>query len=125
MKPSQLASQLHRIASKIEASKNPDRTLVARDLKQILAAVAEPAKPAKLISIQLETSHHNSSGVAWYAYFKGEQALPPSEEFIEAAMNSTQERLSLEEYDPSSWEEVPSTLSRGSGLRRYYVGGAG
>ena len=39
MKPSQLASQLRRIASKIDASSNPDRALVARDLKKILAAV--------------------------------------------------------------------------------------
>jgi hypothetical protein len=122
MKPSQLASQLRRIASAIDNSKKPDRTLVAKELKSVLAAVA---KPAKLISIQLETNHHNSSSVAWYAYFKGEQALPPSEAFIEAAMNSTKEDLSLDEYDPSSWEEVPTTLSRSSGLRRYYVGGAG
>ena len=40
MKPSQLASQLRRIASKIDASKNPDRTLVAKDLKKVLAAVS-------------------------------------------------------------------------------------
>jgi len=39
MKPSQLASQLRRIASAIDNSKNPDRTLVARDLKKILSAV--------------------------------------------------------------------------------------
>ena len=39
MKPSQLASQLRRIASKIDSSKSPDRTLVARDLKKVLAVV--------------------------------------------------------------------------------------
>ena len=39
MKPSQTAQALRRIASKIQSSKNPDRTLVARDLKKILAAV--------------------------------------------------------------------------------------
>jgi hypothetical protein len=39
MKPSQLASQLRRIASKIDNSKSPDRTLVARDLKKILAGL--------------------------------------------------------------------------------------
>ena len=43
MKPSQLASQLRRIASKIEASKKPDRDLVARDLKRTLAALAAGA----------------------------------------------------------------------------------
>jgi len=39
MKPSQLASQLRRIASKIDASKNPDRTLVAKDLKKVLSSL--------------------------------------------------------------------------------------
>ena len=43
MKPSQLASQLRRIASAIDNSKSPDRTLVARDLKKILAAVSRVA----------------------------------------------------------------------------------
>jgi hypothetical protein len=40
MKPSQTAQSLRRIASKIQNSKNPDRILVARDLKKLLAAVA-------------------------------------------------------------------------------------
>jgi len=47
MKPSELASQLRRIASKIDASKNPDRTLVAQDLKQIIAAVAKPDRDTR------------------------------------------------------------------------------
>jgi hypothetical protein len=42
MKPSQLASQLRRIASKIDSSKNPDRDLVARDLNRIIASVGFP-----------------------------------------------------------------------------------
>ena len=46
MKPSQVSASLRRIASKIEASKNPDRNLVARDLKRIVAeVVAAPAAP--------------------------------------------------------------------------------
>jgi len=40
MKPSQLASQLRRIASKIDNSKQPDRSLVAQDLKKVLATVS-------------------------------------------------------------------------------------
>ena len=36
MKPSQLASQLRRIAAAIDKSRNPDRNLVARDLKKVL-----------------------------------------------------------------------------------------
>ena len=39
MKPSQLASQLRRIASAIDNSKSPDRTLVARDLKKVLQSI--------------------------------------------------------------------------------------
>jgi hypothetical protein len=41
--PSQLVIQLRRIASKIDASKNPDRTLVAKELKRTLAALAAGA----------------------------------------------------------------------------------
>jgi len=40
MKPSQLASQLRRIASKIDASKQPSRKLVAKDLKKVLNQIA-------------------------------------------------------------------------------------
>jgi len=43
MKPSQLASQLRRIASAIDNSQNPDRTLVARDLKKVLAGISRVA----------------------------------------------------------------------------------
>jgi len=39
MKPSQLASQLRRIAAAIDNSKQPDRVLVARDLKKVLAVL--------------------------------------------------------------------------------------
>jgi hypothetical protein len=39
MDPSGIAQALYHIASKIQNSKNPDRTLVARDLKKILAAL--------------------------------------------------------------------------------------
>jgi len=41
MKPSQLALSLKRIASQIEASKKPNKELVIRDLKKILAAFDE------------------------------------------------------------------------------------
>jgi hypothetical protein len=40
MKPSDTSQALLRIASNIQNSKNPDRTLVARDLKKVLAALA-------------------------------------------------------------------------------------
>jgi len=41
MKPSQVAIALRRIASAIQASKNPDKNLVARDLKKIISKIAE------------------------------------------------------------------------------------
>lgn len=40
MTPAQLSAQLTRIANAIDASKNPDRGLVARDLKVVLAALS-------------------------------------------------------------------------------------
>lgn len=49
MKPSQLVQSLKRIASKIEASKNPKRELVIRDLKKILANIDE-----EMVSIFVE-----------------------------------------------------------------------
>jgi hypothetical protein len=39
MKPTQVAATLRHIAAKIDASKNPSRELVARDLKHVLAQV--------------------------------------------------------------------------------------
>jgi hypothetical protein len=39
MKPNQLVIVLRRIASNIERSKNPDRNLVARDLKKVVATL--------------------------------------------------------------------------------------
>jgi hypothetical protein len=43
MKPSQLVLTLFRIASNIERSKNPDRTLVARDLKRVVSLLLNEA----------------------------------------------------------------------------------
>jgi hypothetical protein len=41
MKPSQLVTTLRRIASNIERSENPDRSLVARDLKKVVAILLD------------------------------------------------------------------------------------
>jgi len=43
MKPSDLSKTLRQIAAKIDASKRPDRILVSRDLKRILAAMTRTA----------------------------------------------------------------------------------
>lgn len=45
MKPSEVSKELTRIASQIEASKNPRPELVAADIKKILASLSE--KPAE------------------------------------------------------------------------------
>jgi hypothetical protein len=39
MSPDQVAAELRRIASKIERSKSPDRTLVARDIRSVVSSV--------------------------------------------------------------------------------------
>lgn len=45
MKPMELSQQIRRIASAIESSKNPSRELVARDIRNLIAAVAGENKP--------------------------------------------------------------------------------
>lgn len=41
MKPSDLAQQLRRIASKIDASKRPSKSLVTRDLRRVIAGMED------------------------------------------------------------------------------------
>jgi len=41
MRPSQTAKALRHIASKLDRSTNPDRRLVAKDLKRVLAAIGD------------------------------------------------------------------------------------
>lgn len=60
MKPGQLISTLRRIASSIERSKNPDRNLVARDLKKVVATllgeynVMIKGAEVKMTSVEIE-----------------------------------------------------------------------
>jgi hypothetical protein len=48
MKPSELSSALRRIATAIDQSKKPDRRLVSRDLKKVLAAVSGDVIPLNI-----------------------------------------------------------------------------
>lgn len=85
-----------------------------------------------LIAVQLETSHDNHDGTAWYAYFDGELsagrlggaltgvALFQSD--LEYAAESDGAPLGLEFDGPPV--EAPSALSRHAGLRRYRVAAA-
>ena len=45
MKPTEVSITLRKIASAIDSSKNPDRTLVASDIRKVLAAMDEVALP--------------------------------------------------------------------------------
>ena len=51
MKPSQVAGSLRHIASKIQNSKTPDRRLVAKDLRQVLAAATGHMTVGQLIAL--------------------------------------------------------------------------
>ena len=72
MKPSQLASQLRRIAAGIDNSKNPSRRLVTQDIKRILVAVVprlfEPVAPVDSDpnSKNYKVWIHGEGG--WYEY---------------------------------------------------------
>lgn len=48
MSPSELSASLRRIAAGIDKSKNPDRKLVAKDIKSLLASVEGEAPVASL-----------------------------------------------------------------------------
>jgi hypothetical protein len=118
MKPSQLATTLRRIASNIERSRNPDRTLVAKDLKRVIVALA--AIPS-LVGIQLETNQFNDAGVAWYASFNGPLDVglasdPQFQSAIKQAVLSSGEELT----DIFDIQIVPSPNSVSE--FRYFVG---
>ena len=61
MKPSQLASQLRRIATAIDNSKNPDRSKVIGSIRRILAAVNSTEEEA-LMNWLLEVLKHQTNG---------------------------------------------------------------
>ena len=73
MKPSHIASSLRRIASKIEASKKPDRFKVARDI-QFLARVAADQYQGKLTTYENMNDASGLSGIegaALWAHLDG------------------------------------------------------
>jgi hypothetical protein len=65
MKPSQLVATLRRIASNIERSKNPDRTLVARDLKKVVAALIETTVEGLVINSVTHNKNSNPMFPSW------------------------------------------------------------
>jgi len=48
MKPSQVSVELRRIASRIEASKNPDRTKVMNDVRRIMSSMNRTGSGVRL-----------------------------------------------------------------------------
>lgn len=84
----------------------------------------------KLVAIQLETCHHNTDGVAWYAYYDGplteEDSVVKSFARKQEALKLVKDEnvgLSVGEWS-DSLEEVETGLSRHAGLRRYYAASA-
>jgi hypothetical protein len=73
---------------------------------------------AQLVYVQLETSDYNPDGVAWYAYFDGE---PTKDELGKVFDNKTLVDGAPLGYELEDAEELPSPLSKHTGLRRYYV----
>jgi hypothetical protein len=67
MKPSQTAQALRRIAANIQNSKNPDRNLVARDLKKILAAISGQIVINMYDKIAIKTNDVRGQLKAWMA----------------------------------------------------------
>lgn len=63
MTPSQVSQALRHIATKIENSAKPDRTLVARDLRGLLTKIAEECGPGAPMVSQQEQEAMPSSGV--------------------------------------------------------------
>jgi hypothetical protein len=72
VKPSELSKTLRRIAHAIDKSRNPDRTLVARDLKKVIAAINTPLaditsasmSPDGLWTVSLSWDATDSDGVS-------------------------------------------------------------
>ncbi len=82
---------------------------------------------ATLIAVQLETSHANAGGTAWYAYLEHAadgacEAVLAGRHALRAAARQDGAPLGLEFDGPPV--EVPSALSRRAGLRRYWVASA-
>ena len=63
MKPSEVAKTLNRIATEIANSKNPDRRLVAQDLKKVLAALHSSGNPGDAGGYSLECTPVSSDEV--------------------------------------------------------------
>lgn len=82
----------------------------------------------RLFSVELETCHANSDGVAWYAYVENgvlDFADPAVEKEVRAAIKSNSAPLGVDEYQGADAKEVPNKLSAKGGLRRFYVASAG
>ena len=76
------------------------------------------------ICTQLENCHANDAGDAIYAYFREE---PTKDDWKAALRSRCAGNIGLIREEAAEWEdreEVPTTLSRATRVRRYYLGGA-
>lgn len=85
----------------------------------------------KLIHVQLEVCHANSDGVSWYGYFRNLPTGPyidqPDQTLLdECAARAATHRNggSIELSQVGETEEVPTEITKETGLRRFYVGQA-
>lgn len=67
MSPTQISAYLRRMAAKIDASKNPSRSLVAADLNKVLVAMGEvlPMEPEVVPGVGLEAAPMTEEEGQW------------------------------------------------------------
>ena len=63
MKPTQVAAALRHIAAKIDNSRNPDKTLVARELKRVINIIATDVTEIQIINNDFENAERGLAQV--------------------------------------------------------------
>jgi hypothetical protein len=122
MKPSQVIYKLRRIAADIENSKKPDRNLVARDLRQILAKIQYASSDEEEMftarrdaqALLYGKSHTDKSGLATYADTHQDDADPAMlkdyakkfDDIIEAAKKAGDNELSEAAESVVGWIDI-------------------
>lgn len=87
--------------------------------------IEETSNMTSFVCSQLETCHANDDADAVYAYFRTEPNPADWEEAVESEQDGS---IGLIKSEACGWEEreeVPTPLSKASGFKRYYLGGAG
>ena len=123
MKPSDTSKSLRKIAAAINASKSPDRRLVARDLKKILASVEfdpnEYYSPGESVEDHFDflndVSKVSGSQLLWHAMKQSgtknwgpavdaEAVIALAVELSKAKGDNAQQTKYVEEYSRKNWD---------------------